>query len=141
MLYKAQLHSTLHTLSPEGDSDTIEQNAPATVALREDGSWSVRFAEEENRGHTTIQGTNHWVSITREGDTFSHLLFRVGQRLESIYKTPHGEFEMATEATEFRVEVDTKEGNISLHYHLYISNSLATQNRLDVSWKKSEVRK
>lgn len=133
MLYKAQLHSTLHTTSPEGESDIIEQSVPATVALREDGSWSIRFAEEENRGNTTIQGTDHWVSITREGETYSHLLFRVGQRLESIYKTPHGEFEMATEATEIRTDIDAKKGSISLHYELYISDNLTARNRLEVN--------
>lgn len=132
MLYKAQLHSTLHTTSTDGESDTIEQHVPAIVALREDGSWSVRFTEEENRGKTTIQGTDHWVSITREGDTFSHLLFRVGQRLESIYKTPHGEFEMATEAKEYRAEITPQTGKISLHYDLYISDSLTAKNRLEV---------
>lgn len=136
MLYTAHLQSSLHTTTPEGQKDLICQDVEATVALREDGSWSVRFRESDNGGRTTLQGTKTWMSITREGEIKSHLLFREHQRLESIYKTPQGEFEMATESTQYQSSVDAEGGHILLHYDLYLSAELAAKNLLEVKWKR-----
>lgn len=136
MIYPATLHTLLHTTTPDGEIDVIEHHSPAMIALRDNGTWSLRYRDTDNEGQTALAGTDGWMSISRDGTTTSRLLFRVGERLEAIYRTPHGEFTMSTHATHYISQVDEKEGMLELHYELYLSDQLTTRNRLEVRWTR-----
>lgn len=136
MIYPATLHTLLHTTTPDGETDAIEHHSPAMIALRDNGTWSLRYRDTDNEGQTALAGTDGWMSISRDGTTTSRLLFRVGERLEAIYRTPHGEFTMSTHATHYISQVDAKEGMLELHYELYLSDQLTTRNRLEVRWTR-----
>ncbi|MDO5074410.1 MAG: DUF1934 domain-containing protein [Bacteroidales bacterium] len=94
MIYPATLHTLLHTTTPDGDTDVIEHRSAAMVALRDNGTWSLRYRDSDNEGQTALSGTDSWMSISRDGLMTSRLLFRVGEQLEAVYQTAHGEFEM-----------------------------------------------
>lgn len=136
MIYPAQLHTRLRSTTPEGQQDEIVQTYRAMVALRDNGTWSLRYTDTENHGQTALQGAPQWMSISRDGDTRSRLLFRVGERLESVYVSPMGEFQMHTHTTLFNATVEAEQGRVELHYELFLSNSLAAQNELEVWWER-----
>ena len=104
------------------------------AALRENGTWSVRYTDAENHGQTALQGADLWVSVSRDGDTKSRLLFRVGDLLESTYVTPQGEFTMSTKATYLQQEVTEAHAEVQVHYELYLSGILVTTNELTLTW-------
>ena len=136
MIYPAQLHTRLRSTTPEGQQDEIVQTYRAMVALRDNGTWSLRYTDTENHGQTALQGAPQWMSISRDGDTRSRLLFRVGERLESVYVSPMGEFQMHTHTTLFNAMVEAEQGRVELHYELFLSDSLAAQNELEVWWER-----
>ena len=136
MIYPAHLHTLLRSTTPEGQQDEIVQTYRAMVALRDNGTWSLRYTDTENHGQTALQGAPQWMSISRDGDTRSRLLFRVGERLESVYVSPMGEFQMHTHTTLFNATVEAEQGRVELHYELFLSDSLAAQNELEVWWER-----
>ncbi|MBC8626861.1 DUF1934 domain-containing protein [Alloprevotella sp. Lung230] len=136
MIYPARLHTRLRSTTPEGQQDEIVQTYRAMVALRDNGTWSLRYTDTENHGQTALQGAPQWMSISRDGDTRSRLLFRVGERLESVYVSPMGEFQMHTHTTLFNATVEAEQGRVELHYELFLSDSLAAQNELEVWWER-----
>ena len=136
MIYPAQLHTRLRSTTPEGQQDEIVQTYRAMVAIRDNGTWSLRYTDTENHGQTALQGAPQWMSISRDGDTRSRLLFRVGERLESVYVSPMGEFQMHTHTTLFNATVEAEQGRVELHYELFLSDSLAAQNELEVWWER-----
>lgn len=136
MIYPARLHTRLRSTTPEGQQDEIVQTYRAMVALRDNGTWSLRYTDTENHGQTALQGAPQWMSISRDGDTRSRLLFRVGERLESVYVSPMGEFQMHTHTTLFKTTVEAEQGRVELHYELFLSDSLAAQNELEVWWER-----
>lgn len=136
MIYPARLHTRLRSTTPEGQQDEIVQTYRAMVALRDNGTWSLRYTDTENHGQTALQGAPQWMSISRDGDTRSRLLFRVGKRLESVYVSPMGEFQMHTHTTLFNATVEAEQGRVELHYELFLSDSLAAQNELEVWWER-----
>ena len=136
MIYPARLHTRLRSTTPEGQQDEIVQTYRAMVALRDNGTWSLRYTDTENHGQRALQGAPQWRSISRDGDTRSRLLFRVGERLESVYVSPMGEFQMHTHTTLFNTMVEAEQGRVELHYELFLSDSLAAQNELEVWWER-----
>ena len=134
MIYPVFLKTLLRTTNIDGESDEIRYEGRAMAALRENGTWSVRYTDAENHGQTALQGADLWVSVSRDGDTKSRLLFRVGDLLESTYVTPQGEFAMSTKATYLQQEVTEAHAEVQVHYELYLSGRLVTTNELTLTW-------
>lgn len=136
MIYPALLRTTLHTTPIDAAPDSIVHEARAMVSLRSDGTWSLRYREADNAGQTSLSGTKAWMAIARDGNTTSRLLFRLGERLEAVYRTAQGEFEMATHTSLYNMEVDAHQGRLSLHYDLFIAGQFVAHNQLEVSWQR-----
>lgn len=134
MIYPVFLKTILRSTNTEGEHDEICYEGRAMAALRENGTWSVRYTDAENHGQTALQGADLWVSVSRDGDTKSRLLFRVGDLLESTYVTPQGEFAMSTKATYLQQEVTEAHAEVQVHYELYLSGKLVTTNELTLTW-------
>lgn len=136
MFYPARFVTRLATRQADGTTDELRHEEQVMVSLRDDGTWALRYHDADNGGQTMLQGTKNYLSISRSGDMVSRLLFRVGERCESLYRTPTGEFEMATLATLFHADVDDRRGTIELHYDLLISNEHAAHNELTIVWER-----
>ena len=134
MIYPVFLKTILCTTNTEGERDEIRYEGRAMAALRENGTWSVRYTDAENHGQTALQGADLWVSVSRDGDAKSRLLFRVGDLLESTYVTPQGEFTMSTKATYLQQEVTEAHAEVQVHYELYLSGKFVTTNELTLTW-------
>lgn len=134
MVYPVILQSRLLTTNEVGERDEICFEGRAMAALREDGTWSVRYTDAENHGQTALQGSNSWVSVSRDGDTKSRLLFRVGERLESVYVTPQGEFDMATQTTHIDQQIQADFSEVTVEYDLFLSGKRVTTNTLTLTW-------
>lgn len=136
MIYKARLETRLRTRTQNGERDEIVHTVQAMVALRDDGSWSLRYHDDENRGQTALQGTREWMTLSREGTVRSKMRFALDQLLPALYVTPLGEFDMATRTDHYTYAVTDHDGRLSLHYDLLMSGELAAQNHLEVKWHR-----
>ena len=134
MIYPVFLKTILRTTNTEGEHDEIRYEGRAMAALRENGTWSVRYTDVENHGQTALQGADLWVSVSRDGDTKSRLLFRVGERLESVYVTPQGEFDMATQTTHIDQQIQADFSEVTVEYELFLSGKRVTTNTLTLTW-------
>lgn len=134
MIYPVFLKTLLRTTNIDGESDEIRYEGRAMAALRENGTWSVRYTDVENHGQTALQGADLWVSVSRDGDTKSRLLFRVSERLESVYVTPQGEFDMATQTTRIDQQIQEDFSKVKVDYELFLSGKLVTTNELTLTW-------
>lgn len=136
MIYKAKLETRLRTRTQNGERDEICHTVMAMVALREDGSWSLRYHDDENKGQTALTGTREWMTLSREGMVRSKMRFAIDQLLPALYVTPLGEFDIATRADKYAFAVTDHDGRLSLHYDLLMSGELAAQNHLEVKWHR-----
>ena len=94
MFYPAKFLTHLVSRLPDGGTDELHHEENVMISLRDDGTWALRYNDPENGGQTMLQGTEHHLSVSRSGHIVSRLLFRIGERCESVYRTPNGEFEM-----------------------------------------------
>lgn len=136
MIYKARLETRLRTRTQNGERDEICHTVQAMVALREDGSWSLRYHDTENKGQTALQGTREWMTLSREGTVNSKMRFAIDQLLPALYSTPLGEFDMATRTDKYTYVVNEREGRLTLHYDLLMSGEMAAQNHLELKWHR-----
>ena len=88
MFYPAKFLTHLVSRLPDGGTDELRHEENVMISLRDDGTWALRYNDPENGGQTMLQGTEHHLSVSRSGHIVSRLLFRVGERCESVYRTP-----------------------------------------------------
>lgn len=136
MIYKAILETRLRTRTQNGERDEIRHTVQAMVALRDDGSWSLRYHDEENKGQTALSGTRAWMTLSREGTVRSKMRFALDQLIAALYVTPLGEFDMATRTDLYTFSVTDHNGSLSLHYDLLMSGEMAARNHLELKWHK-----
>lgn len=136
MIYKAQLETRLRSRTQNGERDEIRHTVQAMVALRDDGSWSLRYTDAENKGQTSLAGTREWMTLSREGTVRSKMRFALDQLLPALYVTPFGEFDMATRTDLYTFAVSDHDGRLSLHYDLLMAGEMTAQNHLEVRWHK-----
>lgn len=136
MIYKAILETRLRTRTQNGERDEIRHVVHAMVALRDDGSWSLRYHDEENKGQTALAGTRAWMTLSREGTVKSKMRFVVDELISALYVTPLGEFDIATRTDLYTFAVTDHDGRLSLHYDLLMSGEMAARNHLEISWHK-----
>lgn len=136
MIYKALLTTRLRTRTQNGERDEIVHTVQAMVALRDDGSWSLRYHDADNKGQTALQGCREWMTLSREGTVQSKMRFEVDRMLSALYVTPLGEFDMATRTDLYTFAVSDHDGRLSLHYDLLMSGEMAAQNHLEIKWHR-----
>lgn len=137
MFYPAKFLTHLVSRLPDGGTDELRHEENVMISLRDDGTWALRYNDPENGGQTMLQGTEHHLSVSRSGHIVSRLLFRVGERCESVYRTPNGEFEMSTLATLYNAQVDDQRGTLELHYDLFFNGALTAHNELTATWERT----
>lgn len=136
MFYRAILTTHLVSHLAEADTDEIRNETRTTVSLRDDNSWFIRYPDADNHGHTTLQGTEKWMSVSRKGDVNVHLLFRTGESSESIYHTSQGDFQISAHTLLCNIHADEQGGNVELHYQLFLNGSAVALNELTVNWQR-----
>lgn len=136
MIYKAILETRLRTRTQNGERDEIRHTVKAMVALHDDGSWSLRYHDDENKGQTALAGTRERMTLSREGTVKSKMRFVVDELLGALYITPLGEFDMATRTDLYTFAVTDHDGRLSLHYDLLMSGEMAARNHLELHWHK-----
>ena len=136
MLYKATLQSLLRSTLSDGQCDRMLHKAHAVVALRDDGTWKLKYYDEENAGETVISGTSHAITLRRSGHVTSRMVFETSKTTEAIYRTEAREIDMQLYTRRIFISTEKHSGRLLLDYDLLIAGETTARNTLEVFWHR-----
>ena len=117
----------------------LEDGKPDAIELVTEGlmEWSgerctLTYLETEMTGmgstKTIIQAQGEEVTMMREGEVYSQMVFRQGKRHLSIYRTPYGEMTIGVHARHVMVDLDVDGGDVELDYDIEMYHALTGRN-------------
>lgn len=100
------------------------------------GGVTLVYQESELTGlegtMTTIQVEPESVTILREGEVNSQMVFQEGRKHLSLYNTPFGALTMGVSTRRMKVDMDETGGSIEIDYALEIDHAVAGQNLFQI---------
>ena len=118
------------------EPEVIELVTEGTMTDHKDGKYTVRYQESELTGldgtQTTIQVDGASVSILREGQVNSQMVFEEGRRHLTMYSTPYGALTMGVNTRKMKVDLDETGGSIEIDYALEIDHAVAGENLFQI---------
>ena len=124
------------TFEDNSKPEVIELVTEGTLSVDEGGKYTVRYQESELTGlegtQTTIQVEGSSVSILREGQVNSQMVFEEGRRHLTMYNTPYGALTMGVNTRKMKVDLDEMGGCIEICYALEIDHAVAGENLFSV---------
>lgn len=118
------------------DPDVIELVTEGTLTPHEGGNYTLRYQESELTGlegtQTTIQVEGDSVSILREGQVNSQMVFEEGRRHLTMYNTPYGALSIGVNTRKMKVDLDETGGSIEIDYALEVDHAVAGENLFQI---------
>ena len=120
--------------------DTIELVTGGTLLKEEDG-YTIIYQESELtglEGTTTklrIQGPR--VTLLREGNVNSQMIFEEGEKHLSMYETPYGALAVGIDTRRITSSIGESGGDLRIHYDIEIDNLLAGRTLFRLNVKKN----
>ena len=128
-------------LYAESSPDEMELVTSGTLHWDDQGGCTVTYQESELTG---LEGTTTRVCIDggrvtllREGNTNSQMVFEEGRRHLSMYETPYGELSIGVSTKRMRSTLDEAGGDLEIDYAIEIDNLVAGQNLFRMNVKKN----
>ena len=117
----------------------LEEGAPEAIELVTEGvmEWdgarcTLTYLETELTGmgstKTVIQVMGEEVTLLRQGEVVSQMVFRQGKRHLSFYNTPYGEMTIGVNARHVMVDMDHSGGDIELDYDIEMDHAVTGRN-------------
>ena len=77
------------------------------------------------------------VTMNREGEFTTSMIFSQGNRYEGSYNTPYGSLEMGVFPTQVKYNVDDARGEVVLKYQLDIQGQYASMREMRIRFAPS----
>lgn len=108
----------------------------------ENDSWNLRYIETQPDTAETHKVTftmkDGVVTMSREGEYRTSMIFSQGNRFEGNYVTPYGALEMGVYPTQVRYKVDENDkGEVLLKYQLDIQGQFASMREMRIRFAPS----
>ena len=124
------------TFDNNSEPEVIELVTEGTLNAHEGGSYTVCYQESELTGlegtQTTIQVDGNSVSILREGQVNSQMVFEEGRRHLTMYNTPYGAMSIGVNTRKMKVDLDETGGCIEIEYALEVDHAVAGENLFSI---------
>ena len=131
------------TFDDNSAPEVIELVTEGTLTDHRDGRFTVCYQESELTGldgtRTTIQVQPDSVSILREGQVNSQMVFEEGRRHLTMYNTPYGAMSIGVNTRKMKVALDANGGSIQIDYALEVDHAVAGQNLFCIDVKPRTV--
>ena len=128
-------------LYAEGSPEEMELVTSGTLKHNGQGGYTVSYQETELTG---LQGTTirlhidgGRVTLLREGNINSQMVFEEGRRHLSMYETPYGALSIGVNTRRMRSTLDEAGGDLEIDYAIEIDNLVAGQNMFRMNVKKN----
>lgn len=113
------------------DPDSIELVTEGVMEWNGD-RCTLSYLETELTGmgstKTIIQIQGEEVTLLREGEVYTQMVFRQGKRHLSLYNTPYGEMTIGVNARHVLVDMDEQGGDLELDYDIEMDHSVTGRN-------------
>ena len=110
------------------EPEVIELVTEGTMEFR-DGGWDVAYEESALTGlegvTTTFRVERDQITLTRTGKLNSQMIFRQGERHDSLYQMEFGTLMLTVEAKFMYFDILPEGGSIDLTYGISIENTQA----------------
>ncbi len=122
-------------LFDEQEPDVMELITPGRLEQTEDG-FTLSYQESELtglEGTTTvfrIQGQQ--VTLVREGEVNSLMVFEEGQRHLSMYETPYGALSVGINTRRMKTDLSPSGGDIEIDYAIEVDHAVTGQNLFQI---------
>ena len=127
-------------LYAESGPDEMELVTSGTLKRDSQGGFTISYQESELTGlegtTTKLHIDGGRVTLLREGNTNSQMVFEEGRRHLSMYETPFGELSIGINTKRMRSTVDEAGGDLEIDYAIEIDNLLAGENLFRLNVKK-----
>ena len=131
---------------------TIDNEEPEVTELVTEGTlsrsgagYTLRYQESELTGlegtQTTFQIEDGRVTLLREGQVNSQMVFEEGRRHLSMYDTPYGALSIGIDTRRMKVRLGETGGDIEIDYAIEIDHAVAGENLFRINVKSRENRK
>ena len=127
---------------PDMEDETIELVTEGRLEADGEAGFKICYQESELTGldgtRTTIQVEEKRVTLLREGQFNSEMVFEEGRRCLSLYNTPYGALSVGINTRKMHAALDETGGEIEISYAIEIEHAVAGQNlfRIDVRQKR-----
>ncbi len=123
----------------DGQADNVVQTVDGELTVQ-NGKAVVRYTEQDDDIGTTVTVTAdaREVTVQRQGPAQAALRLRRGERCQSLYGTPYGEFEVTTVTHMLRNTLTETGGELSLAYTLSLGGQ-TMENTLCMTIERNEL--
>ncbi len=122
-----------------GEPEVTELVTEGTLRPGEGGEFTLCYQESELTGlegtQTTFQIKPDCVTLLREGQVNSQMIFEEGRRHFSLYNTPYGALSIGVNTRRMKLDFDEAGGNIEIDYALEVDHAVASENLFQISVK------
>ena len=123
----------------DGQNESIELVTEGRLAQGDQG-YTLSYQESELTGlegtQTTFQIEDGRVTLLREGEFNSQMVFEQGRRHLSMYNTPYGALAVGINTRKMKVELAGLEGRIEITYAIEIDHAVAGENCFKIDVKR-----
>jgi uncharacterized beta-barrel protein YwiB (DUF1934 family) len=127
--------------SEEAGDDNIELVTAGRLIRHPSGDYTLHYEESELTGlegtSTTFLIQPRRVTLTREGQVNSQMVFEEGRKHLSLYDTPYGAMEVGVSARRVRSTIGDRGGELEVRYALEIDHAIAGQNLVHIEVKET----
>ncbi len=128
-------------LYAESSPDEIELVTSGTLNRDSRGGLTVSYQESELTGlegtTTKLHIDGGKVTLLREGNINSQMVFEEGRRHLSMYETPYGELSIGVNTRRMRSTLGETGGDLEIDYAIEIDNLVAGQNLFRMNVRKN----
>lgn len=123
---------------PNGETNRLEMMTEGRYYLR-DGANCLEYEEGEpgERGvYTTLMMVSgRLVSLIRQGENTTHMVFSEGKKSYNVTKTQNGRLEMGILPTSMELDMGGETGGVTLEYELDIGGQFTGSNMISISYR------
>ncbi len=120
---------------PDKDADVINFITEGTFD-KQDNAYCISYAESEVTGldgtTTTLTVSPDSITLIRQGNVSSLMVFEKGRKHTSGYETEFGIIEVGVTARKLSVDLNDNGGRFDLEYVIEVNNQVASFTTLNV---------
>ncbi len=120
-----------------GEPEVTELVTEGTLSSDGDEEYTLSYQESELTGLegtlTTFQIEKGRVTLLREGQVNSQMVFEQGRRHLSMYNTPYGALSIGVNTRKMKVDLGESGGEIVINYALEVDHAVAGENLFQIS--------
>ena len=128
-------------LYDERDPDVMELVTEGILEADPEGGYKLSYQESELTGlegtQTVFRVRDKQVTLTREGNVNSMMVFEEGVRHFSMYETPFGALSIGINTRRMRANLDPDGGEIEIDYAIEVDHAVTGQNLFQIKVKKT----